>query len=400
MKKYRVYNGKYLAASLLIGLGMLFFYLSAVAWGSFIWTKDSVMFYLEQPLSSQEALAAMEQNQKAAEEEGGEFLNFCLWGQKENIILSNESLSAAVQVNGVFLCGKPELLFEDCSLPVPGDGQGCLIDEETAWKLFGDTQVTGKEISYEGKRYVIRGVIKSSERMAAFQVSKNSFRNKGELPNTGESLDDGASLETGAEGSSEPEQETDNQQGLSEENLLTRLTVQKPEHFSIYDLQSVWENQYNFPVKILDLELLRGIGAFCVLLFPITVFVFFGVYLYHQYRVQKDIPQKVLGAGLILFLLVLFLILCRGWVNIPDDYIPTRWSEFSFWTELWEGKMEGIRRLLWMPKSSLDDRWMKPFFQTAGRSLLAEMLLMIGCILLKYGAKFSEKEKMQLPEFY
>lgn len=405
MKRHRSYNKKYLAAAGLIGFGLVFFYLSAVAWGSFVWTKDSVMFYLEQPLSGREALTAAEQNQKAEElgqreEKTGEALDFCFWGEKKNVILSNENLSAAAQADAVFLCGKPELLFEECPLPVFGDGQGCLIDEETAWKLFGDTQVTGKEISYEGENYVIRGVIKNSERMAVFQVSQGSSSHAKAGKSMGEAQKDGNSSKADGGGFSEGGQTDGGRQESLEEGLLNRLTVQKPAHLSIGDLQSAWENQYNLSIKILDTELLRGLGGFCVLLFPATICFFFCVYLHHQYKEQEVIQKKAVTAGLALLMVILLTVLLKKWVQIPDDYIPTRWSDFSFWTELWEKKQEGARQLIRMSKSSLDDRWMNYFFQTAGYGLLAEVCLVTGMILLKYGGKFLPENKGAVSRFF
>ena len=46
---------KYVIAAAVAGLGVFLFYLSAVSWGQLLSTKDKAMFFLEQPLSVQDA---------------------------------------------------------------------------------------------------------------------------------------------------------------------------------------------------------------------------------------------------------------------------------------------------------------------------------------------------------
>lgn len=58
---------------------------------------------------------------------------------------------------------------------------------------------------------------------------------------------------------------------------------------------------------------------------------------------------------------VLFLLQFQKWVLIPDDYIPARWSDFTFWSQLGEQKRESIKMLLQIQKSVIDNEWMIPF---------------------------------------
>ena len=96
----------------------------------------------------------------------------------------------------------------------------------------------------------------------------------------------------------------------------------------------------------------------------------------------------VLAAMLLLFL--------KGFVKIPEGYIPTRWSEFSFWARLWETKTEGVRLLLRMPKSVLDAGWMGDFFRAAAYGLLAEALLGIAWFFIKCSSKQEQKESSKM----
>ena len=354
IKKY----GKYLFLAGIGGLGFLLFYLATVAWCSMLWARDSALFYLEEPISVEEALKISEQNQKIAElwrqgvSEQGVPLNFCIWGQKENITVSNEELSRAASTDVIFLYGNPELLFEESRIPVQEDDQGCLISEEAAWELFGSSQVIGKEVLCQGKSYIIRNVIPAKEKILAFQAGSLIQR----------------SQELSAEGEEKP----------SVDSVFQRITVQKTEGSSLRDLQMIWVSQYGLNPQALDTELLRGISGILLLAIPITVCIFFWIFLYCQYKAQETLQQKAVMAGLSLVLAALLIFFLGKWVRIPDEYIPTLWSDFSFWSQLWKDKLEGVRLLIRIPKGIPDSKWMDGFWRAAGYSLLAEAVAVLG----------------------
>ncbi len=354
VKKY----GNYIIIASIIGIGSILFYLAAVSWASFIWTKNSVMFYLQQPISNKEAVSAIERIQemeeKKKEENKADIMpEFCIWGQKEEMILENKNLSRIAQADAILLCGNPELVFEDCRVPNKEDSQGCLIDEEIAWELFGSNQVVGKEILIEGNSYIVRKVIPAKNRIIAFQVSSIDNENVKRMVT----------------------------EELLTEPILNRITISNSKNHSINDLYLAWTNQYNFSINILDIELLRGISGCCVLLIPITICIFFGIYLFYQYEKKEIILDKIIIIIVVLILIVLMIFLLKNWVKIPSDYLPVKWSDFSFWTELWKEKRKAIQLLLQIPKSKLDYRWTINFFQSIGFSLVAEIFLIIGGIL-------------------
>ena len=352
MKKY----GKYLCFAGIGMLGLTLFYLAFAAWCSMLWAKDSVLFYLEEPVSVEEALSISEVNREMAKmrQQGQEGqavpLNYCIWGQKEQAAVSNRELSRSTAADVIYLSGNPELLFEDCRIPIQEDAQGCLIDEETAWELFGSSQVVGKEVSCQEKSYIIRKVIPAKGRVLAVQASHAQIEK-----------------ELSAEGEEKP----------SADSVLQRITVQKPGEISIRDLQMILAGQYGLDVQVLDTELLRGIGGCLLLAVPVTVCLFLWIFLCRRCRGQETLRQKAVLGGFSLALAAGLIFFLGKWVRIPDDYIPTLWSDFSFWTGLWEEKLEGMKLLLRIPKGIPDFEWMDGFFRTAAYSLLAELLALL-----------------------
>lgn len=400
MKKYK----KQVITAVLAAAGMLCIYISASAKGGLSWTKNYRMLYLEQPVTRKEAIAAMEQNEQEKEEyrqaereksdnsqlsndnrtsedsqlsndnqisENGDskeevLLDFCIWGQKEEVTLTNENLSRTAQADVILFCGNPELVFTDGELIGFGEKEGCMIDVQTAWELFGSSNVTGKEIVCGGETYIIRKVIESSERIVAVSAYQSDTADSNRM------------------GQSDQEET----QGFWDD-VLNRITVRKPEQLSLNETELKLSSRYNLGGKGLDMELLRGISGGVLLLFPIMLCMFFWRYLYYLaceslgegHRTQANswditvkkcsriLPEAVVSL-LVLGLLVLFL---RKQIQIPGDYIPTRWSEFSFWTELWQTKKEALCFLLQMKKSSPDVTWMISFCKSLGYGMAANL---------------------------
>lgn len=208
-----------------VGTGRnLFLFVSGIL-GQHDFGENQIKFYLEQPISGSEAVKIVESSQKreeSKEDDNEQITDFCIWGQREGAILSNDNLSRDILANVIMMCGNPELLFEDCRVPGREDLEGCLIDQESAWQLFGSSNVVGKEITYNGKNYTIRKVIPGTEKIAAFQISRRA-----KSKNEGEQADRFAPLET-------------------DECQLDRLTVNSPRDWTIQALQEAWSNQYGF----------------------------------------------------------------------------------------------------------------------------------------------------------
>ena len=58
------------------------------------------------------------------------------------------------------------VIFED-------DKEGCLIDKDTAYKLFGDTNIIGKKIKYKDRELIVRGIHKGTSSTILMQTLDN-----------------------------------------------------------------------------------------------------------------------------------------------------------------------------------------------------------------------------------
>lgn len=365
MKAY----GEFLAIIAVIGIGMFLFYRSAAFWGELLQNRNKVQFYLEQSINGQEAAEILRRDEEFKEEgdreKSGAISGFCIWGEKKQVTLTNGNLSRSAETDVILFYGDIELLFEGCRVPARDDAKGCLVDEQMAWELFGDSQITGKEISCEGIPYIIRRVIPGEKKIAVFSA--------------GGMIDQASGVQGGLNPGKRQEEQTQ-----ENHSCLSRITVLKPEGISMNDLKSALSSQYGVTAELLDLQLLRGVGGFFVLLVPVIVCVFVLWYFYWRYKKQQEWVWKAVmaAAGLILLLLSLFLI--KQWVQIPYDYIPEKWSDFTFWTELWKEKADGMECLIKIQKSILDLEWMNSLFKSIILGVLAGVFFVAGIILLNH----------------
>lgn len=369
-KAYVKYVVTFAAAGLIVFLSCLSF---AAGRNLMSWQKRA-MFYLEQPISNQnadntrqeieksweeyqqnaakEGYAQEDAGQEGAGQEDGKVdmtPEFCIWGQKDMVFVSNQDLGRNVQGCAILLCGNPELVFEDCRKLDREDYEGCLVDEEMAWELFGSVDVEGEKVTCEGKDYTIRGVVPGNKKLFAFAVDGRQPKQQTET---------GTAMET-------------------PENVLNRITLQMPEGKTVQELHSEWNNSYNMSARLMDLELLQGVGGFCMLLVPVSLCACLLWYLYRRFRKQEHPFWKVGIAVLAVLLLALFGMFLKNWIQIPDEYIPTRWSDFSFWSELWNEKKEAAQLLRQMPKTVMDTGWMESFTEVVGYGILSEVLAVL-----------------------
>ena len=224
MKAY----GKFMAKIAVIGIGIYLFCRSAAFWGELLYSKNKIQFCLEQSIDGR----------------------VCIWGEKKQAVLENKNLSRKTEADVILFCGDIELLIEGYRVPATDDIRGCLVDEQTAWELFGDSQITGMEVTCEGIPYMIRKVIPGEKKIAVFPAGSMEGRTSG--------IQDGLNL---GEGAGEGNQEN--------HSCLSRITVLKPAAVSMNDLQSSLYSRYGIAAILLDLQLLRGISGFFVLLVPV-----------------------------------------------------------------------------------------------------------------------------------
>lgn len=101
---------------------------------------DSVTLYPDTPLSAKDS-----QNLRRL----GGSATFTVWGELQDMTVADPDLGSKVQTNALVLDGSSELVLPLAPVLPAGDTNGCLLGEQTAWELFGSTQVKETQFSSE-----------------------------------------------------------------------------------------------------------------------------------------------------------------------------------------------------------------------------------------------------------
>ena len=255
---------------------------------------------LDSEISAEQVQQIQQQEWKAETPVG-----FCFWGETPQQTLSCQETGKNVQVTQILLAGNPELMD---AAPLAWQ-RGCLVDAQTAYALFGTTQVGGQVLWADGKSYPVLGIVDAT-RPTMLRMAEGE-----------EILDRLVMAASGEKGAAEAAQ------------CLLRWDLQG----EILNPVFLWSLVQNF-----------------LLLFPGILCAMACSRLALGWREMGDLFRqkqwlrlgRIVLAGVLLGGGVWFL---GSRVVIPASMIPTKWSDFSFWQNWWAEAREHIQALLLTP---------------------------------------------------
>ena len=186
-------------------------------------------------------------------------------------------------------------LFED-------DKQGCLIDEDTAYKLFGSKNAIGRELQFSDRTLVVRGIHKETKANLILQLLDDE-----EVKLDGISLD-------GSKFTLTEMKDFKMQSGLQE------LPIKGGIYYTVSKMMSMI-----IPIIILILLLSKvGINLLKERRKPVLFIIYLAV---------------------AFAIIIIFFKITNIKIQIPLDMIPNKWSDFDFWGELFcRGNQEHNRK--------------------------------------------------------
>lgn len=135
-----------------------------------------VTLYMETPLSEEDVQALFEQEHSQEDATA-----FAVWGELVNQHIWEPDLSRSVKTDVLVLRGNCELILPQTAALSPDDRNGCLIGAQTAWELFGSTDVSGDEICIGSETRSIRGVIQWPEKGVVLTGDRNGIAEGAEM---------------------------------------------------------------------------------------------------------------------------------------------------------------------------------------------------------------------------
>ena len=193
----------------------------------------------------------------------------------------------------------------------PADGaQTCAVSESAAFALWGGTNVMGQSLIWKGQDYAVQGVFKGEGSLVIVQAEADS---KTFFPNM--------QLYFANIGGRQ-----------AAEEFLTRANFGSPQLLDMPLLGWVFEMLAILPAPLIGLWLLARLVV-------------------HGLRVRKNprkllyfLPPAILVAGIDIFLLTRV-------SGIPAALIPSRWSDFDYWSALSGNIADRVKTWLSMPQA-------------------------------------------------
>lgn len=269
-----------------------------------------------------EKMYELEQEQEAP-------VDFTMWQSMGERWLENPENGKKCQVQFISLCPRTDIFWEKAGVLDMEDKEGCLIDEQTAWTLFSSRDVAGEKLTIEGTSYVIRRVLEGSQPMVLLQ-------------------------------------------GKGTETVFSLVS------FRIKDKQSKSQTveefliRYHLEGEIVDSSILPVLGKGLLLVLPVLLLVRFLLLLWKAWEECGGcFWQRALLVLAMLGCTVFFFFGISRVVSISRDMIPSRWSDFSFWSVRLAEKKGELLRFLQNAKSPGQMEQLGAFAKSGVFSLLA-----------------------------
>ncbi|MCX4267516.1 MAG: hypothetical protein OSJ62_02460 [Lachnospiraceae bacterium] len=217
----------------------------------------------------------------------------------------------------------------------PKDTQGCVIDEGIAYSLWGSSDVLGRSLQWNKNTWYVQGIITGTNHLVLFPTKET---NPSLFPNLWLDL-------------------SKNQENC----LLTEQILQA----------------YQLPMGIvtdfgLFVCLAKIITSFPILLLWVGMVLCIITRLWHlrhtKFLLFLSVPFLVLGIGVLSWVAEL------SW-TIPERFLPTKWSDSSFFYKLGEQIQSGISTISNAPSAVWKKLFWQHFFQCSISAVLTTFFL-------------------------
>lgn len=242
------------------------------------------------------------------------------WRQNYNIKIEEPDLGVCVESDLIYMWGDGKGILSTYK------DAGCIMSGDKAYELWGSRNVLGKTVYIDGSPCKVTGITDVIDGIIA--VRRDDYEKDMKFI----SLD----MEPKSNGL-----ESD----VYIENFMLQYSQQADSSINYSDLLSIAGNFMVLPA------------------FAISVYMC-GRILRELYGVKKHKKAcKFIGHYIVFLLMWLCICFFAGSLNfeIPGSFIPTKWSDFDFWSRVIERLKGGLKGLRLMPVYALDSYFRKSF---------------------------------------
>lgn len=262
------------------------------------------------------------------------------WAEEALQSANNPDLGkTASDLDVLTIKGSSNLLVKGSNL-FTDDLEGCLIDSDTSYKLFGSSNCVGREIVYNDRTLIVRGILKGSKANIMIQASEDSSQ-----------VLDGLTIDG------------------------TDLTLNKIEDFKM---------MFGINEMAISGNIYYMLAKFIALMFPIIALVLILIKVITSLFKSRNKPVLVILYILMTIASVfIFFKITNIKISIPLDMIPNKWSDFDFWSKMGKEYKEKFEYVLYMKKYGVDIYNIENLLKSVLYSVFTIILFVINLRIIK-----------------
>ena len=262
------------------------------------------------------------------------------WAEESLQSANNPDLGKiASDLDVLIIKGSSNLLVKGSNL-FADDLEGCLIDNDTSYKLFGSSNCVGREIVYNDRTLIVRGILKGSKANIMIQATEDSSQ-----------VLDGLTIDG------------------------TGLTLNKIEDFKV---------KFGINEMAINGDVYYMIAKFIALIFPIIALVLILIKVITSLFKSRNKPVLVsLYVLMAIASIFIFLKVANIKISIPLDMIPNKWSDFDFWSKMGKEYKEKLEYVLYMKKYGVDIYNIENLLKSVLYSIFTIILFVINLRIIK-----------------
>lgn len=262
------------------------------------------------------------------------------WAEESLQSANNPDLGKiASDLDVLIIKGSSNLLVKGSNL-FADDLEGCLIDNDTSYKLFGSSNCVGREIVYNDRTLIVRGILKGSKANIMIQATEDSSQ-----------VLDGLTIDG------------------------TGLTLNKIEDFKV---------KFGINEMAINGDVYYMIAKFIALIFPIITLVLILIKVITSLFKSRNKPVLVsLYVLMAIASIFIFLKVANIKISIPLDMIPNKWSDFDFWSKMGKEYKEKLEYVLYMKKYGVDIYNIENLLKSVLYSIFTVILFVINLRIIK-----------------
>ena len=262
------------------------------------------------------------------------------WAEEALQSANNPDLGkTASDLDVLIIKGSSNLLVKGSNL-FTDDLEGCLIDSNTSYKLFGSSNCVGREIVYNDRTLIVIGILKGSKANIMIQASEDSSQ-----------VLDGLTIDG------------------------TDLTLNKIEDFKM---------MFGINEMAISGNIYYMVAKFIALMFPIIALVLILIKVITSLFKSRNKPVLVILYILMTIASVfIFFKITNIKISIPLDMIPNKWSDFDFWSKMGKEYKEKFEYVLYMKKYGVDIYNIENLLKSVLYSVFTIILFVINLRIIK-----------------